>query len=415
MSADNAAVSDVGKVRASNQDSGYAGTHLLAEADGMGGHAGGDVASHVAIRQLLELDRPYDSPEEARGALLKTLLATNDLLGDIVYDHPELAGLGTTVSAIIRVGDKVAIAHIGDSRIYLLRDGELSQVSIDHTFVQRLIDSGRITEAEAKVHPRRSVLMRVLGDVDANPEIDTMIVGTQPGDRWMLCSDGLTGVVTRDEIHTMMTVDAPANDIATALMQASLDGGAPDNVTVVVANVTEGQPEQVSSLVGSAAEALSISTPTPRADLARASRQASRSLPVSTSDVPLQKRLPLTESDVARGRRIRRRILMVGTIIAVIVALIVAGVLAYQYTQTRYFVGADRDTVVIYQGVPQDAGPVKLSHVYLDTGIALESLSAYQRELVMATISTESLAGAQAVVTRLTPVVTPTPAPVVTP
>ena len=401
MSTDNAAVSDVGKVRASNQDSGYAGTHLLAVADGMGGHAGGDVASHMAIRQLLELDRPYDSPEEARGALLKTLLATNDLLGDIVYDHPELAGLGTTVSAIIRVGDKVAIAHIGDSRIYLLRGGELSQVTIDHTFVQRLIDSGRITEAEAKVHPRRSVLMRVLGDVDANPEIDTMIVGTQPGDRWMLCSDGLTGVVSRDEILSMMVVDAPAHDIATALLDASLAGGAPDNVTVVVANVTDGQPEQVCTLVGSASEALSISEPSPRADAVRASRQASRSLPVSTSDVPIHKRLPLTESEQTRSRRIRRRAMLVGSIVAVIVALIVAGVLGYRYTQSRYFVGADAGTVAIYQGIPQDAGPFKLSHLYLDTGIALDSLPAYRRDQVVATISTESLAEAQALVARL--------------
>lgn len=401
MSTDNAAVSDVGKVRASNQDSGYAGTHLLVVADGMGGHAGGDVASHMAIRQLLELDRPYDSPKEARGALLKTLLATNDLLGDIVYDHPELAGLGTTVSAIIRVGDKVAIAHIGDSRIYLLRGGELSQVTIDHTFVQRLIDSGRITEAEAKVHPRRSVLMRVLGDVDANPEIDTMIVGTQPGDRWMLCSDGLTGVVSRDEILSMMIVDAPAHDIATALLDASLAGGAPDNVTVVVANVTDGQPEQVCTLVGSASEDLSISEPSPRADAVRASRQASRSLPVSTSDVPIHKRLPLTESEQARSRRIRRRAMLVGSIVAVIVALIVAGVLGYRYTQSRYFVGADAGVVAIYQGIPQDAGPFTLSHLYLDTGITLDSLPAYRRDQVVATISTESLAEAQALVARL--------------
>lgn len=403
MSADNAAVSDVGKVRSSNQDSGYAGTHLLAVADGMGGHAGGDVASHMAIRQLLELDRPFDSPEEARGALLKTLLATNDLLGDTVYDHPELAGLGTTVSAIIRVGDKVAIAHIGDSRIYLLRGGELSQVTIDHTFVQRLIDSGRITEAEAKVHPRRSVLMRVLGDVDANPEIDTMIVGTEPGDRWMLCSDGLTGVLSRDEIHDMMTADADAHDIALALMNGSLDGGAPDNVTVVVANVTEGQPEQVSSLVGSAAEPISLSDPSPRADVARASRQASRSLPVSTSDVPIHKHPPTTESQIARGRRIRRRAWLIGTIIVVIGALVAAGITGYRYTQSRFFVGSAAGTVVIYQGIPQDFGPWKLSHPYRDTDIRLDTLTSFQREQVAATILTDSLAEAEALVARLTP------------
>ncbi len=405
MSTDNAAVSDVGKVRSSNQDSGYAGTHLLAVADGMGGHAGGDVASHMAIRQLLELDRPFDSPEEARGTLHKTLLATNDLLGDVVYDHPELAGLGTTVSAIIRVGNKVAIAHIGDSRIYLLRGTELSQVTIDHTFVQRLIDSGRITEAEAKVHPRRSVLMRVLGDVDANPEIDTMLLDTLPGDRWMLCSDGLTGVVTRDEIHTLMTAGGSAEEIARSLLDASLAGGAPDNVTVIVANVTEGQPEQVSSLVGAAADAISISEPSPRTEIARASRQASRSLPVSTSDVPIHKKHPQTESEQARSRRIRRRVVLVSSILLVIIALVVAGAVGYNYTQSRYFVGTNATSVVIYQGIPQDAGPFKLSHVYLDTGIPLAALTAFQRTQVTATISTDSLAAAQDLVARLAPTV----------
>jgi serine/threonine protein phosphatase PrpC len=403
MNADNAAVSDVGKVRSSNQDSGYAGTHLLAVADGMGGHAGGDVASHLAIRALLELDRPFDSPQEARGALVKTLLATNDLLVDLVYDHPELAGLGTTVSAIIRVGDKVAIAHIGDSRIYLLRRGELSQVTIDHTFVQRLIDSGRITEEEAKVHPRRSVLMRVLGDVDANPEIDSMIVNTEPGDRWMLCSDGLTGVLARDEIHDLLTADAGAETIARSLLNGSLAGGAPDNVTVVVANVTEGQPEQISVLVGSASEGLAVAVPSPRAEVARASRQASRSLPVSTSDVPIRKREPSGQSDAARGHRIRRRAWLVGSIIVALSVFVIVGVLGYHYTQSRYFVGADSNSVVIYQGIPQDIGPFKLSHRYVDTGVSLDSLNAFQRERVAATISTDSLVAAQNVVARLTP------------
>jgi protein phosphatase len=380
---------------------------LLAVADGMGGHAGGDVASHMAIRQLLELDRPFETAEEARKALHSTLMATNDLLGDVVYDHPELAGLGTTVSAIIRVGDKVAIAHIGDSRIYLLRNDEISQVTIDHTFVQRLIDSGRITEDEAKVHPRRSVLMRVLGDVDAHPEIDSMILDTVPGDRWMLCSDGLTGVVTREQIHAMMTREASAGDIARALVDASLAGGAPDNVTVVVANVTEGEPEIITELVGSAAENLAISTPAARAGKTRGPRQPSRTLPVSTSDVPIHKYRPTTEGDIARARRIRRRLMLVGTILLVIIGLIVAGVQGYKYTQTLYFVGADKDTVVIFQGVPQDAGPVKLSHLYLDTGVALDALTTYNRERVLATISTENLEDAQAVVERITPVVTP--------
>src|SRR5690606_34495683 len=133
-------------------------------------------------------------------ALTQAMLAANAMLADTVFDHPELTGMGTTVSAVALVGNRIAMAHIGDSRVYLLRDGRLQQVSADHTFVQRLVDSGRITAEEAAVHPRRSVLMRVLGDVDASPEIDTELIEVRPGDRWLLCSDGLSSYVTDDKI-----------------------------------------------------------------------------------------------------------------------------------------------------------------------------------------------------------------------
>ncbi|MBW8871688.1 MAG: serine/threonine-protein phosphatase, partial [Leifsonia sp.] len=166
-----AAISHVGKIRSNNQDSGYAGRDLFVVADGMGGHAGGDVASAIAVTRIREADHQYESAAEAEFALQSALIAANSLLAETVFEHSELTGMGTTVSAMVRVGDQIAFAHIGDSRIYLFRDGELKQVTTDHTFVQRLVDSGRITEEEAMVHPRRSVLMRVLGDVDASPEI----------------------------------------------------------------------------------------------------------------------------------------------------------------------------------------------------------------------------------------------------
>src|SRR3954465_16037516 len=197
-----AAVSHVGKGRSNNQDSGFAGTQLFVVADGMGGHAGGDVASAIAVNRIAETETArYSSPQDAEFALQSARVAANQLLAETVFEHPELTGMGTTVSAMIRVGDSMAIAHIGDSRIYLLRDGELSQVTADHTFVQRLVDSGRITPEEAAVHPRPSVPMRVLGDVDAAPEIDPSILATRPGDRWLLCSDGLSSYVSEEKIH----------------------------------------------------------------------------------------------------------------------------------------------------------------------------------------------------------------------
>ncbi|MEX2441938.1 MAG: protein phosphatase 2C domain-containing protein, partial [Pontimonas sp.] len=167
-----AASSHVGKVRASNQDSGSVGNHLFVVADGMGGHAGGDVASAIAVKHLVGIDHAFDNTDDAREELYRGILGAGAKLTQAVAEHPELTGMGTTVSAMVRVGLQMVIAHIGDSRIYRLRDGTLEQITADHTFVQRLVDTGRITAEEAAVHPRRSVLMRVLGDVDVNPEID---------------------------------------------------------------------------------------------------------------------------------------------------------------------------------------------------------------------------------------------------
>ncbi len=291
MATHSAAASDIGLVRQSNQDSGFAGRFLMVVADGMGGHAGGDVASHVVIRQMLDLDRPFDSPEKARKVLRDELLKINALLIGAVVERPELAGLGTTVSALLRVGDKAVIAHIGDSRVYRMREGKLEQVTEDHTYVQRLVDSGRLTEEEALVHPRRSVLLRVLGDVDARPEIDTMILPIAPGDRWMLCSDGLCGVVRPDEMRGALLANADANAAAEALVSASMQLGAPDNVTVVVMDDREEPAVESVRLVGAAAKPISVSATTPAP---KGRRRPTRSLPVATSEIPI---VPAGESE----------------------------------------------------------------------------------------------------------------------
>jgi serine/threonine protein phosphatase PrpC len=233
------AVSHVGKIRANNQDSGYAGSHLFVVADGMGGHAGGDVASAIALKRVMDADRQYASAADAEFALQSALMAANSLLAETVFEHPELTGMGTTVSAILRSGSQIALAHIGDSRIYLLRDGKLKQITADHTFVQRLVDSGRITQEEAAVHPRRSVLMRVLGDVDAAPDIDTTVLDVQPGDRWLLCSDGLSSYVSDDKIEHALRTIPDVNAAAERLLRDSLDQGAPDNVTAVIVDIDE--------------------------------------------------------------------------------------------------------------------------------------------------------------------------------
>lgn len=284
MATHSAAASDIGLVRQSNQDSGFAGRFLMVVADGMGGHAGGDVASHVVIRQMLELDRPFDSAEKARKTLREELIKINSLLIGAVVERPELAGLGTTVSALLRVGDRAVIAHIGDSRIYRLRNGALQQITADHTYVQRLIDTGRLTEEEALTHPRRSVLLRVLGDVDARPDIDTTIIPIKPGDRWMLCSDGLAGVVRDDVILNVLVTTPGSSDAADALVAASIRRGAPDNVTVVVMDDRAEPAVESVRLVGAAAVPISVSATTPAP---RGRRKPARSLPVATSEIPV--------------------------------------------------------------------------------------------------------------------------------
>jgi protein phosphatase len=195
-----AARSDVGLVRSNNQDSAYAGPHLLVVADGMGGHAGGDVASSVAIAALAPLDGESHGPDDALDELERALEEAREEIISRSESNPELAGMGTTVTAILRAGNKLAMVHLGDSRGYLLRDGVLTQVTTDHTFVQHLVNTGKITPEEAETHPQRSVVMRVLGDFDVDIAPDLSVREARAGDRWLLCSDGLSGFVSGETI-----------------------------------------------------------------------------------------------------------------------------------------------------------------------------------------------------------------------
>lgn len=406
MTSRTAALSHVGKIRANNQDSGYAGEHLFIVADGMGGHAGGDVASALAIQAIATTDRAFGSVEEAEQTLSAALLEANQELAETVFEHPELTGMGTTVSGMIRVGDKVVIAHIGDSRIYRFRDGSLEQITKDHTFVQRLVDSGRITPEEAAVHPRRSVLMRVLGDVDINPEIDTMVVDTQPGDRWMLCSDGLSGYVTEDKVAEILAEQPDAAAAAQALVDESLDHGAPDNVTVVLVGVDDSLSSATSEpvMVGAAGAPLTFEVDTSR----RGVRLPALLLhPLMTSVAEDEHFEPESEEFLReliaedRRRRIRRRITWSVGILLIVALLVTAAVAGYRWTQSRYYVGVVDGNVAIFQGVQQGIGPIPLSSVYEKTDIALDDLPPFSRQTVEATINADDLDEALSIVERL--------------
>lgn len=227
--------SDVGLVREGNEDSAYAGGRLLAVADGMGGHAHGEVASAAAIEALRPLDTSVPD-EELLHALEHAVLRAGSTLHEMVEADPELRGMGTTLTALLWSGSRVALAHIGDSRAYLVRDREVFQITHDHTLVQSLLDDGKITEDEVATHPKRMLLLRALdGEHVCAPDLE--LRDAEAGDRYLLSSDGLHGVVSSEDIvRVLLEVEDP-DEAASELIRLAIDGGAPDNVTVIVADV----------------------------------------------------------------------------------------------------------------------------------------------------------------------------------
>ncbi|MGO1255313.1 MAG: PP2C family protein-serine/threonine phosphatase [Microbacterium gubbeenense] len=398
-----AAISHTGRVRSNNQDSGYAGSNLFVVADGMGGHAGGDIASAIAINRLKHLDRHFDAPGQAEEALRETIVSTAQDLVDAAASKPQLAGLGTTVSGIVMVDEYAVIAHIGDSRIYLYRDGELTQITTDHTFVQRLVETGRITPEEARFHPRRSVLMRVLGDMDAHPEVDTFIMPTRPGDRWMLCSDGMSGVADEAHIAKAMRQELPPARTADSLLKLALDGGAPDNVTVIIADVGGQHPLYTGTptIVGSASNPDGVDIPASRSLLPTGWLHPQRAAANEPSH--FEPDTEYLEELIAEDRRRsrRRRIIGAGLSVLLIAAIVAAGALFYGWTQTRYYVGTDEDSVVIFQGIQQSIGPISLSEPHEDTGILLIDLPSAWQIRTEETIPANSLDHAQQIVDNL--------------
>jgi serine/threonine protein phosphatase PrpC len=232
-----AAVTDQGHVRSNNEDSHFASDQVLVVADGMGGMAAGDLASRIAIEAMVSLDSQIPT-EHQMDALHRALEIANGRIAETVATDPTLAGMGTTLTAVLFNGERAAMAHVGDSRAYLLRDGRLNQLTKDDTYVQMLVDQGLIKPEEAAAHPRRAVVTRVLQGEPVTPAY--VIVEPQRGDRWLLCSDGLTGVVPDAVLEEELRTIADPKSCAERLIDLALRGGGPDNITVIVADVTAG-------------------------------------------------------------------------------------------------------------------------------------------------------------------------------
>ncbi|MDP9862515.1 MULTISPECIES: PP2C family protein-serine/threonine phosphatase [Streptosporangium] len=244
-----AAGSDVGRVRQGNEDAAYAGARLLAVADGMGGHVGGEVASSAAIATVAGLD--HETPEDLVAAAEAGVRRANQRLRELVEQDPSLTGMGTTLTLMLWDGPRVALAHIGDSRAYLLRNGDLYQITYDHTLVQTLMDDGRITAEEAARHPHRSILLQVL-DGGENVDPDLSLRDAEVGDRYLLCSDGLSGVVDADRLRHVLAEIDDLDAVTRQLIELACEAGGPDNITCVVADVVEGPGPDTPVVVGAA-------------------------------------------------------------------------------------------------------------------------------------------------------------------
>ncbi|WP_380171779.1 Stp1/IreP family PP2C-type Ser/Thr phosphatase [Kineococcus sp. DHX-1] len=393
-----AARSDVGLGRTTNQDSGYAGPHLLVIADGMGGHAGGDVASSLAVGEMSSLDGESHGSDDAAQHLHDAIEAANEQLRRRIEAEPDLNGMGTTVTAILRAGSRLVLAHIGDSRGYLLRDGALTQLTKDHSYVQTLIDDGRITPEEAERHPQRSVIMRVLtGRTD--DEADVSVREARPGDRYLLCSDGLSGVVSHDTLAETLAAGEDPDTTCQRLVELALRGGGPDNISCVVADVVElgggAPPSTTPQVVGAAAfhrprRSSAAGTPAARAAALRAAQDE------SGDDSEDDDRPTLTD----RERR-RRRLRWIAGPLLLVLLLAAGGLGLWRWSQQQYYVGDDAGTVAIYQGLTQDIGPLKTSHVLQTTDIAVADLSTTWSTRVRARVSSSSLADARELVANL--------------
>ncbi|TXL57436.1 PP2C family protein-serine/threonine phosphatase [Aeromicrobium terrae] len=396
------ALTDTGLRRSTNQDSGYASDRLIAIADGMGGAAAGDLASASVMNVIRELDRDLSDVDPLQ-ALGTAVQAANDRLGELIVDDPAVEGMGTTLEAMLWDGHRFARAHIGDSRAYLLRDGELTQVSTDHTFVQSLVEEGKLTKEEARIHPHRSLLRRVLlGRDDNAPDLD--YVEGRLGDRFLLCSDGLSDMVEDDVIAEALAAET-IDMAATELVRLALEAGGYDNVTVVIGELvdaSEDPDEHLSSsdgrpqLVGAAAGG-----PRGRTGHEAGHGTEGQHLAVDPEELRYAPRPP--------GRmRWFRRIL---AIVVIIGALVVAGVYAYSWSQDQYFVAAHDGKVTIYKGVEADLPGITLKHVDAVTDVSVDTLPGYLQKQVREGIEASSRDDATTIVNDLQQLATPKPSP----
>ena len=403
------AISDVGRIRKDNQDSGYAGPWLLTVCDGVGGAARGDLASATAVQALRKLDtRPS---EDMLGQVAGAIHRANDRISELIDEDPALNGTSTTATVLLFDGAKVAVGHLGDSRAYLLRDGELRQLTHDHTFVQSLIDEGRITEEQSRTHPNRNLILKAVDGI-RHEEPDLFELPVQVGDRLFVCSDGACGFLTDDRMADILSSGTP-DYAAVELVRASLEAGSSDNVTCIVAEVVETAPEPALEplLVGAAADLPRrlASTGATRSRGFRGHRSG------DTGEIPaIQAELPDLPTDVhaihsdpidpETARYAPRPPARFTWLKRVLAACVVLGLVwialafAWSWSQNQFYVGVVDGKMAIFRGLNAEIPGIEISHPYEISDVEIDNLSEYDALNVTGGIEVSDLDEARATV-----------------
>jgi serine/threonine protein phosphatase PrpC len=382
-----AAATDVGRMRKNNEDSYLSAKPVAAVADGMGGHSAGEVASAIAIEELAALGErgPWENETAATDDLKQAILRANRRIREMAASDRKLNGMGTTLVALLQDGDMVHVANVGDSRGYLLRQGELSQVTVDHSLVQELVDDGRLSPEDAERHPQRSVITRALG-IDHEVEFDLFTYKLQVGDRLLLCSDGLSDVVETTQIRNVLLRVRSPQKAARQLITVANEQGGPDNITVIVVDAVDEsaaldlEDEQTGDLTdGSAAGALPLVSGDGDALAARGrGGRAARAA---------------KDRSLAMHRRLQR-FLIAGIVVLLAAVLLVAG---RSLLFSRYWVGFDGDSVAVFQGVPGDVAGLRFSRLVERSPVSRAQVPAGYAARLEDGVQADSLADARAI------------------
>jgi len=364
------ATSDVGLVRDANEDSYLIDRPLYAVADGMGGHLAGDVASSTAVRVISEQASAASSSDPE--SLVQIVTAANSAIYEKARADSGLRGMGTTCTLALVDGGRALIAHVGDSRAYLLSDGELEQLTEDHTLVSRMVREGKIHPDEAQHHPQRSIITRALG-VDSEVEVDLLDIELHLGDRLLICSDGLSSVVGKDTIQTTLQEVSDPQEAAERLVAQANDAGGDDNITVIILEMREEGAE---------------GTEAPSSADARSDTEPGKAVEPHQAIV------------VTRRRRSRIR----GLATITVIVLLAAGA----YTAARwaldnsFYVGTDASgRVTIYRGIPEEIAGLNLARVERQTNLALGDLPPASRDAVKEGMKVKSLDEAEITIFNL--------------